>query len=127
VCSSTGDDVRNNILSKAVVDYIPKKYAQIYEYLSRLLIRLEKNKNIGVLVVDSQRKQRNAISSLLKRHNFITHERSNAESLTAYLSEHSTIKLMIIDNDLKNVAGVDIVADVRKHFNKDTLSILTET
>lgn len=124
ITSSTEDDIRNNILSKAVVDYIPKKNAQIYEYLSRLLIRLEKNKNIGVLVVDSQRKQRNAMTSLLKRHNFIIHERPNAESLNTYLSEHADIKLMIIDNDLKNEAGVDVVADVRKHFNKDTLSII---
>jgi diguanylate cyclase (GGDEF)-like protein len=124
ITSSTEDDVRNNILSKAVVDYIPKKNAQIYEYLSRLLIRLEKNKNIGVLVVDSQRKHRNAMTSLLKRHNFIIHERPNAESLNNYLSEHADIKLMIIDNDLKNEAGVDVVADVRKHFHKDTLSII---
>jgi len=124
ITSSTEDDVRDNILSKAVVDYIPKKNAQIYEYLSRLLIRLEKNKNIGVLVVDSQRKQRNAMTSLLKRHNFIIHERPNAQSLTSYLSEHANIKLMIIDNDLKNEAGVDVVAEVRKHFNKDNLSII---
>jgi diguanylate cyclase (GGDEF)-like protein len=64
------------------------------------------------------------MTSLLKRHNFIIHERPNAESLNNYLSEHADIKLMIIDNDLKNEAGVDVVADVRKHFHKDTLSII---
>ena len=124
ITSSTKDDVRDNILNKAVVDYIPKKNAQIYEYLSRLLIRLEKNKNIGVLVVDSQRKRRTAMTSLLKRHNFITHELPNTESLSSYLSEHTNIKLMIIDNDLKQSSGIDAVAEVRRHFDKDTLSII---
>ncbi|MFQ3249166.1 MAG: diguanylate cyclase (GGDEF)-like protein [Glaciecola sp.] len=124
ITSSTDGDIRDNILSKAVVDYIPKKNAQIYEYLSRLLIRLEKNKNIGVLVVDSQRKRRSAMTSLLKRHNFIIHERSNAESLTDYLNENANIKLMIIDNDLKDGLGVDAVSEVRRNFNKDRISII---
>jgi diguanylate cyclase (GGDEF)-like protein len=124
ITSSTDDDIRDNILSKAVVDYIPKKNAQIYEYLSRLLIRLEKNKDIGVLVVDSQRKRRSEMSSLLKRHNFIIHERPNAEALSSYLSGNPNIKLMIIDNDLKDGLGVDAVSEVRKHFNKDNLSII---
>ena len=124
ITSSTDDDIRDNILSKAVVDYIPKKNAQIYEYLSRLLIRLEQNKNIGVLVVDSQRNRRSEMTSLLKRHNFIIHERTNAASLSDYLSEHANIKLMIIDNELKDGSGINAVAEVRRHFNKDTLSII---
>lgn len=124
ITSSTEDDVRDNILNKAVVDYIPKKNAQIYEYLSRLLIRLEKNKNIAVLVVDSQRQRRTAMTSLLKRHNFMTHELPSAESLNSYLSEHANIKLLIIDNDLKDQAGIDAVSQVRRHYDKDSLSII---
>ncbi len=124
ITSSTEADVRDNILSKAVVDYIPKKNAQIYEYLSRLLSRLEKNKNIGVLVIDSQRKRRNTMTALLKRHNFIIHELPSSDDLVNYLSQHSNIKLMIIDNELKNGPGVDAVAETRKHFHKDTLSII---
>lgn len=124
ITDQTDADIRNNILSKAVVDYIPKRNAQIYEYLSCLLSRLEKNKNIGVLVVDAKRSRRNAMSALLQRHNFICHERSNADNLSSYLKQHDDIKLIIIDNELKNGTGVDAVAEIRKHFHKESLSII---
>ena len=61
---------RHKILAKEIVDYIPKENAQVYEYLSRLMTRLQKNKKISVLVVDDSRVSRATITSLLQRHNF---------------------------------------------------------
>lgn len=124
ITSSTQEDVREHILSKAVIDYIPKQNAQIYDYLSRLLQRLQKNKGVGVLVVDTSRRRRAAMISLLQRHNFDTHELAKPEQILDYLSTYSNIRLMIIDNQLGDIVGIDVVADVRKHFHKDTLSII---
>ncbi|MBF7071948.1 diguanylate cyclase [Glaciecola sp. MH2013] len=128
ITNSTEDDVREHILSKAVIDYIPKQNAQIYEYLSRLLTRLQRNKNIGVLVADSSRRSRKNMVDLLKRHNFETHEVAKPELAIDYLHAHPTIKLMIIDAQFgtatAELAGVDVVAETRKAFDKDSLSII---
>ena len=68
------NNTREQILNKPVVDYIPKQNAQVYEYLTRLIVRLERNSKIGILVVDDSLLSRNAAVNLLKRHNFITYE-----------------------------------------------------
>lgn len=124
ITSQTDQDVRERILSKAVVDYIPKGNSQFYEYLSRLLLRLEKNKQVGVLTVGGNNKSRNTIFSLLSRHNFITYQAANAIKAFEILQQHAHIKLMITDHSLPDADGVDFVAQVRKRYDKEQLSII---
>ncbi|MDC0601504.1 diguanylate cyclase [Aliiglaciecola sp.] len=118
------EDIREHILSKPVVDYIPKQNAQMFEYLSRLLARLEKNKRIGVLIADDSRLSRNKMSSLLTRHNFTTYTASRAKQGLKILSENPSIKLMITDENMPDMSGVELVAEVRKLYDKDQLSII---
>lgn len=118
------EDIREHILAKPVVDYIPKQNAQMFEYLSRLLTRLEKNKRIGVLVVDDSRLSRNKMSSLLTRHNFITYTASGAKEGLEILSENPSIKLLITDENMPDMSGVELVAAARKRYDKDQLSII---
>lgn len=118
------EDIREHILAKPVVDYIPKQNAQMFEYLSRLLTRLEKNKRIGVLVVDDSRLSRNKMSSLLTRHNFITYTASGAKEGLKILSENPNIKLLITDENMPDMTGVELVAAARKRYDKDQLSII---
>ncbi len=124
ITSLTDADVRDRILSKAVVDYIPKSNAQMYDYLSRLLSRLEKNKRVGVVTVGGNNKSRNAIYSLLTRHNFITYSAANAEQALEILHLNAHVKLMITDHVLPDSSGVDLVAKARKLYNKEQLSII---
>lgn len=124
ITGQTEQDVRDRILSKAVVDYIPKSNAQYYEYLSRLLARLEKNKQVGVLTVGGNTKSRNTIYELLNRHNFMTYQAAKPEQAMSILHQHPHIKLMITDQDIVSTNGVDFVAQVRKHYDKEQLSII---
>jgi len=124
ITNRTDEDIRKHILSKAVVDYIPKQNTQIYEYLSRLLERLEKNHHVGVLVVDASRKNRNSIAPLLKRHNFTVYETSTANNVQDLLFEHGNIKLVVVDETLPECDGTEIVADIRRSFNKNEVSIV---
>lgn len=118
------EDIREHVLSKNVVDYIPKENAQVYEYLSRLLGRLEKNKQVGVLIVDDSRVSRNKIISLLRRHNFITYEAAGAVEGMELLKMHRDIKLIITDENMPDMTGVELVAELRRTYHKDELSII---
>lgn len=115
---------RDNVLSKDVVDYIPKENAQIYDYLSRLLLRLEKNKRIGVLVVDDSRVSRSAMLSLLRRHNFVTYEAADGKEGLDTLRKHNNIKLVITDENMPNMTGVQMVAELRRTYKKEDLSVI---
>lgn len=124
ITSQTDSDIRERILSKAVVDYIPKSNSQIYEYLSRLLTRLEKNKQVGVIVIGGNTKSRTDIYALLNRHNFIGYQAANSDIAMTLIQKHAHIKLIIIDQKIPDSNGVDLVARVRKVYSKERLSII---
>ncbi|MGQ8366244.1 GGDEF domain-containing response regulator [Glaciecola sp. 1036] len=117
-------DVRARILSKAVVDYIPKQNHQVFEYLSRLLTRLEKNRHVGVLVMAKTPSKRNPVCELLNRHNFVTYQANNLEQAKVLLLKHPSIKQLIVDNKLRDQSGIELVANLRKEYSKEELSII---
>lgn len=124
ITEKSEDEIRKHILSKTIVDYIPKRNTQIYDYLSRLLERLDKNKNVGVLVVDASRRNRNSIAPLLKRHNFTVYETNTASNVQDLLFQYNNIKLVVVDESLPEMDGTEIVADIRRSFNKSEVSII---
>ena len=117
-------DTRNSVLAKDVVDYIPKENAQVFDYLMRLLSRLEKNKGIEVIVADPKRQNRTAMAALLRRHNFITLECATTEDVETLLGKHPNVKLLLIDSEVKGELPTQFVAHLRKTYSKETLAIL---
>ncbi|MGJ8679147.1 GGDEF domain-containing response regulator [Paraglaciecola sp.] len=124
ITDSLDDETRIIILKKNIVDYIPKENAQVYQYLTRLLARLDKNKKIGVLVVDDSRVHRSAMTSLLRRHNFITFEAPEAESGIKVLHSNSNIKLAIIDENMPGMSGLQMISELRKTYSEEDLGII---
>lgn len=118
------ESTRTTILKKNVVDYIPKENAQVYDYLTRLLNRLDKNKKIGVLVVDDSRVSRNSMTALLRRHNFITFEASDAEQGIESLRSNSNIRLAIINENMPGMSGIQMISELRKSYSKEDLGII---
>ncbi|MEP7704856.1 diguanylate cyclase [Paraglaciecola sp. 25GB23A] len=122
------DDIREVILKKDIIDYITKENEQVYEYLSRLLSRLEKNKKVGVLVVDALRARRTAMVGLLRRHNFITFESADAEHALATMQKFSIIKLLIVDDEgLPRVSGIELLSLLRREYKKEDLAFIGMT
>lgn len=118
------EDIRDAVLSRDVVDYIPKENAQIFDYLKRLLGRLEKNKTTGVLVINPKRSERSAKAALLRRHNFITYECATAADAESLLDEHSHIKLIFVDSNLQDKPATQFIAWLRKQYSKEDLAII---
>ena len=118
------EDTRARILKKNVVDYITKENAQVYEYLTRLLSRLEKNKKVGVLVVDDSRVGRNAMVTLLRRHNFITYEAGDGQQGLDALRRYNNIKLAIVDENMPVMSGLQMLCELRRNVTKEDLAVI---
>ncbi len=116
--------IRDKVLERDVVDYVPKENSQNYDYLSRLITRLEKNKSTGVIVVSTNRVLRTKTITLLQRHNFMAFECLTATDAMHILSEHNHIRLVITDNTLPDMTGTQFVASLRKAFSKEQLAIM---
>lgn len=118
------DATRSSILNKEIVDYILKENDQVYTYLNRLLTRLTKNKDVGVLVVDASRASRSKVVSLLRRHNFITYEATDGAQGLAVLAKYSNIKLTVVDDNLPNMSGIEMLSQLRCNFEKEDLAVI---
>ncbi|NMH59907.1 diguanylate cyclase [Alteromonas ponticola] len=124
VTNNNDASTRTAVLARQVVDYIPKENGQLYDYLSRLLARLEKNKHVGVLVVDASRHSRQTMVSLLKRHHFIIYEAGSVSEAIDALDFHSHIQLVILSDRIDESSSTDFIATLRKEFSKEELAII---
>ena len=116
---------RSDVLSREVVDYIPKENAQTYDYLSRLLVRLERNKHIGVVVAGQDRASARHMLSLLKRHNFTTYEVTNAADTQQLLRENRNIKMVITGAEFDDQNSTALIANLRVDYAKERLAIIS--
>ncbi len=117
-------DVREKILKRPVVDYIPKETKQAYEYLQTLLAQLQRNSKIKVLVVDDSSPSRNYLSNLLHRHNFKVHEAYDGVDALKVLQRHPDIKLVITDQEMPNMNGITLTNRIREKFDKEDMGII---
>ncbi|WP_111979037.1 diguanylate cyclase [Algibacillus agarilyticus] len=121
---SMSDKVRDSLLAKPIVDYIPKETTQALLYLEKLLTRLHRNKHFKVLIVDDSKSVRTYLTTLLKRHNFQTLEAEDGTKGLEVLAQHNDIKLIISDHEMPNMGGIAFTAEVRRKYNKDEIAII---
>ncbi|MBU3023679.1 diguanylate cyclase [Aestuariibacter sp. A3R04] len=124
VTDQTDPEVRESILSRDIVDYLVKENHQVYDFLSRLLARLDKNKSLGVLVADYKRSRRRDMVALLRRHNFLVYEAKDQDAAQQVLAEHPHIRLLLVDESLDDKKGIHFTAELRRAYAKEELAIV---
>lgn len=118
-------DTREDVLRREVVDYIPKENAQTYDYLARLLKRLEHNKQIGVVVAGQDRPTAVKMCSLLRRHNFITYEASTAEQTYQLVRDNPEIRVVITGRHFSDDKSTSVISNLRVDYPKERLAIIS--
>lgn len=118
------DDLRDRYIQMGVVDYLLKKNLNEMDYLARLMIRLKRNPDIGVLVVDDSLAARKVICRHLDILRFQVFEASDPEQANQLLADHPQIRLVILDYVLRDGDGTELCAQLRKKFARQELIII---
>lgn len=116
--------VRDWILRRPVIDYIPKDNKQDYLYLQQLLTQLLRNENIKVLVVDDSRTSRLLLCNQLNRHNYDVYEAVDGVEALKILEIHDDIKLVLTDQEMPNMDGITLTNQIRRTWGKEKLAII---
>lgn len=124
VTAKIDEKLREDILSRKVVDYFQKDSVLTFNYIDRILTRLEKNPLYSVLVVDDSKMARATISQLLKRQRFKVLEAENGFEALEVLKNHDDIKIIITDHEMPEMDGIELVREVRSKHSKDDIAIL---
>ena len=110
------DTTHKKLLNQPIIDYITKENAQAYHYLLRILHGQLSNPKVGVLVVDSSLSSRNHVCQLLKRRNFTVYDVADGTKAVQKLDEQPDIKIVITEQDLIGMSGLELVQKIRaKH------------
>ncbi len=118
------NEVRDKVWARNVVDYVLKEDSQSLNYIIYMLGRLEKNRGVKVLVVDSSPLQRQMQVDLLKIHHYqVLVADSGAEALEL-CQQHPEIKLIITDVQLPEMDGLELVKRLRRKYRREDLAII---
>ena len=118
------DATRKRILNLPIIDYITKENSQAYHYLLRILHNQITNLKTGVLVVDDSLTARSHICQLLRRRNFIVYDEPDGTKALQSLKDHSDIKIVITDQEMPGMDGIELVQRIRREHSKNQLIII---
>jgi diguanylate cyclase (GGDEF)-like protein len=115
---------REKLLGKGVVDYVTKEGRFSYVYVSNLLVRLIKNAQIKVLVVDDSSTGRKFICQLLHLQHYQVLEAVDGIDAIKMVIDHPDIRLLITDYNMPRMDGFELVQNLRVKYEKTDLVII---
>jgi diguanylate cyclase (GGDEF)-like protein len=119
-----GDDIREYIWSRQVVDYVLKDNPYSVDYVMSLIERIYRNKSAKVLVVEDSAFSRKHLCKLLQVHQYHVLESSSGKKALKILDEHPDIKLAIIDYYMPDMDGLELTRRIREKFPKEEFAII---
>ncbi|WP_457563909.1 response regulator, partial [Caminibacter pacificus] len=106
ISASDSSEIKEKFNDK-IVDFLKKDDSSTIEYLSRLIKRLQKNKNINVLLIEDSKAMRNFQANILKRININVITASDGEEGLEKLKQND-IDLLITDINLPKTDGIEV-------------------
>lgn len=119
-----GEELREIMLKKGIVDYVLKDSINAYNYVIDLIGRLAKNRHTKVLVVDDSLTIRTMLYQFLKTYGLQVFVAKDGLEALAVLQQHPDILLMMTDYNMPEKNGFELIVETRKAFGKDKLAIL---
>lgn len=119
-----GEELRETILKKGVIDYIPKTNIYAYEYAADMVGRICRNHRTKVLIVDDSLSSRTLLKHILVKLRLSVLIAENGNVALEVLQAHPDIQLALIDYEMPEMDGFTCIHNIRKTFSKEQLAII---
>ncbi|AZZ94440.1 diguanylate cyclase [Hahella sp. KA22] len=125
VLTATYDEgKRETILQKPIVDYVVKESRYSYEYVTRLIRRLLRNRSIKVVVADDSDTSRNYVRQLLGTHLYQVQLAKDGREALEMIKADPEIKMLISDYNMPEMDGFELTRALRREYDKKDLVII---
>ena len=118
------DEIRDQLIKRHVIDYVVKNSSFHDSYICDLIWRVYKNSQIKALVIDDSMVSRFVIARELELQKFQVIETGSGEAGLKILQEQPDIKMVLVDQQMPNLAGTEFVAKARELYPKEQLLII---
>lgn len=125
VFTGTYDEtLREQLLSREVIDYVVKDSPASLSYLVSMVRRIHRNRNITALIVDDSKTARSYTRSLLELYQFRVREAGNGVEALKVIEEDPSIRLVLTDYNMPEMDGFELTTYLRKTYSRDALAII---
>ena len=124
---SIDDETRQNFINKDIVDYVYKGNMDDINYIFQMINRLSKNRQYKVLVVEDSLPFRNMIKKILTSLQFKVLAAAHGEEAMSYFADNPDINLIITDYRMPVKDGLEVLKEVRKEKDKNSLGVIVMT
>ena len=121
---SLDSEKRQRLLQLGIVDYILKENRFSYEYVVRLVRRLQRNIDVKVLVADDSVVSRRFVRTLLEQHLYQVIEADDGNSAWEILQSQPDVQLLITDYNMPGLDGFGLILKVREKYSREELAII---
>ena len=124
---SIDDETREKFINKDIVDYVYKGNMDDINYIFQMINRLSKNRQYKVLVVEDSLPFRNMIKKILTSLQFKVLAAAHGEEAMNYFADNPDINLIITDYRMPVKDGLEVLKEVRKEKDKNSLGAIVMT
>ncbi len=121
------EEIRDRILTKPIVDYVPKQIVSAVDYVANLVRRVVNNQSIKVLVVDDSDSFRAYLRRLLEVHRLEVLVASDGFEAQELLRHHPDVQMILVDYEMPGMSGVELTAALRARHNRSKTCIIGVT
>lgn len=118
------EGLRETLLAKNVIDYVPKDSPASLKYLVSMVRRIQRNRETMALVVDDSSTARQLARHWLELYRFDVREADSGQAALDALEVEPGIRLVITDYNMPGMDGFELIKRLRKRFDRDELAII---
>lgn len=119
------EGLREDLLTKGVADYLLKNGEYNVDQVVRMVDRIRKNAQTNVLVVDDSASARTVMTHFLATQSYQFIEADSGEQALEILKDKPpTLKVVIIDSNMKGMSGFELTKQIRTKHDSDSLAII---
>lgn len=118
------NQVRENIWSNNVADYVIKGHPNSIDYVVSVIRRIARNSERQILVVDDSALFQKVLTKWLKIHRYQVLTAKSGKEALELLRSNPDIKLAIIDYFMPEMDGVELIHTIRESYKKEELAVI---
>jgi len=121
---SDNKEIRELVKSKNILDYVYKDNPSSFDYALRLIQFVYGFEGAQILLVDDSLTSRMQLKFSLEKLPLVVYEAKDGLNALEVLKEHPKIRLIITDQNMPNMNGIEMIKEVRKTHNMSQVSVI---
>ncbi len=124
ISSDEDENLIKTVKSKNILDFVNKETRSAFDYTMRLLLFVYGFKGSQIMIVDDSKTSRMQLKYTLEKLPLEVFEAENGKEALNVFKNNPKIQLIITDQNMPEMTGLELTQEVRKEHNMSQLSII---